>query len=86
MADARWTIVAVADDGDEAKIEEGKNGELRRLLREAVRRLYGDGHDVEKYELVIGGVIQQDLDVTLEQAGLHDGSEIVVQPKDVSRG
>jgi hypothetical protein len=86
MAGERWTIIAVADDGDEARIEESKDGELRRLLREAVRRLYGEGHDVDKYELVIGGVVQQDLEVTLEQAGLHDGSEVVVQPRDVSRG
>jgi hypothetical protein len=86
VADHRWTITAVADDGDEASIEEAKDGSLRQLLSRAVHDLYGAGKDDEKYEIVIGGGIQANLDATLEQAGLHDGSEVVVQPKDVSKG
>jgi hypothetical protein len=86
MADHRWAITAIADDGDKASIEENKDGSLRRLLTRAVRDLYGPGKDDEEYEIVIGGVIQADLDATLEQAGLHDGSEVVVQPTDVSKG
>ena len=86
MADNRWTITAVADDGDQASIEENKDSHLRRLLTRAVRDLYGPGKDDDQYEIVIGGVTQTDVNVTLEQADLHDGSEVVVQPKDVSKG
>lgn len=86
MADKRWTIIAVADDGEQASIEESKDGHLRQLLARAVRDLYGPDEDDEQYEIVIGGITQTDLDATLEQAGLHDGSEVVVQPKDVSKG
>jgi hypothetical protein len=86
VADHRWTITAVADDGDVASIEEDKDGSLRRLLTRAVRDLYGPGKDDEQYEIVIAGTVQANLDATLEQAGLHDGSEVVAQPKDVSKG
>jgi len=86
MANHRWTITAIADDGDKASIEESEDGSLRRLLTTAVRDIYGPGKDDEKYEIVIGGIVQANLDATLEQAGLHDGSDVVVQPKDVSKG
>jgi len=86
MADNRWTIVAVADDGEDVKIEENKHGHLRQLLAKAVRELYGTNHNVDEYELVIDGVTQVNLDLTLEQAGLHDEAEVVVQPRDVSKG
>jgi len=82
----RWKITAVADDGEHVTIEENKDGLLRRLLTEAVKKLYGEDKKVDEYEIVISGTVQTNLDVTLEQADLHDGSEVVVQPKDVSRG
>ena len=82
----RWTITAVADDGDKASIGETKDRQLRVLLTRAVQDLYGYGKDDEQYEIVIGGVAQTDLDASLEQAGLYDGAEVVVQPKDVSKG
>lgn len=83
---ARWTITAIADDGEHASIKEDDDGHLRQLLAKAVHVLYGADKNVEDYELVIAGVTQTNLDLTLEQAGLHDGSEVIVQPKDVSKG
>jgi hypothetical protein len=86
MADNRWSIVAVADDGETASIEVNKHSHLRQLLVKAVNELYGPGHNVDEYELVVGGVKQVNLDLTLEQAGLRDEAEVVVQPQDVSKG
>ena len=85
MAD-RWKITAVADDGEHVVIEENEDGLLRSLLTTAVHRLYGEDKEVDKYEIVIGGTVQADLNLSLAGAGLHDGSEVVVQPVDVSRG
>jgi len=82
----RWKITAIADDGEHVTIEESKDGLLRRLLTEAVKKLYGEDKKVDEYEIVVNGTVQTDLDLSLEQADLHDGSEVVVQPKDVSRG
>ena len=82
----QWKITAVADDGEHVIIEENKGGLLRRLLTSAVHKLYGEDKEVDKYEIVINGTIQTNLDVSLEHAGLRDGSEVVVQPIDVSRG
>jgi hypothetical protein len=82
----RWIIVVVADDGEHVEIEENKHSHLRQLLTKAIRELYGHGHKVDEYELVIGGVVQVSLDLTLEQAGLHEKAEVVVQPRDVSKG
>lgn len=82
----QWKITAVADDGEHVVIAEDKDNVLRRLLIAAVRELYGRDKKVDEYELVIKGTVQTDLDITLEHAGLHDGSEVVVQPVDVSRG
>ena len=82
----RWKITAIADDGEHVTIEENKDGLLRRLLTEAVKKLYGEDKKVEEYEIVISGTVRTNLDVSLEQVGLHDGSEVVVQPKDVSKG
>jgi hypothetical protein len=82
----QWKIKAVADDGEHVIIEENKNGPLRRVLTTAVHELYGKDKEVDKYEIVINGTVQTNLDVSLEHAGLHDGSEVVVQPVDVSRG
>jgi hypothetical protein len=82
----RWEIIAIADDGEHVAIEENKDGLLHRLLTEAVKKLYGEDKKTEEYEIVITGTVQTNLDVSLEQAGLYDGSEVVVQPKDVSKG
>lgn len=81
-----WTITAVAADGDEARLEESPHSLLHHLLDQAVRRLYGDHANPADYELLVNGTVQTDLEVSLERAGLHDGSEVVVQPKNVSRG
>lgn len=82
----RWTITAVSDAGDEVRISENDDATLQTLLTEAVHKLYGEHANVAEYEIVIAGVAQKDLALSLEQAGLHDGSEVVVQVKDVHRG
>jgi hypothetical protein len=82
----RIKITAVADDGEHVTVEEDKDSPLHHLLHAAVRELYGKDKAVDKYELVINGSVQTNLDATLKHAGLHDGSEVVVQPVDVSRG
>lgn len=81
-----WTIVAVSDAGDEARIPEKPDASLETLLTKAVHKLYGEHADVSKYEIQIDGTSQENLGLTLEQAGLHDGSEVVVQVKEVHRG
>ena len=82
----RWKITAIADDGEHVTIEENKDGLLRRLLTEAVHKLYGKDKKVDDYEILTDGTVQTNLDVSLEHAGLRNGSEVVVQPVDVSRG
>jgi hypothetical protein len=81
-----WTIIAVAGDGGEARLEENPHSLLRHLLIQAVHRLYGAHVNADDYEIVIDGVAQTNLDISLEQAGLHNDAEVVVQPRDVSKG
>jgi hypothetical protein len=85
-AKALWTIVAVAADGDEAQLEESEHGSLHQLLDRAVHRLYGDHAKPGDYEVLIQGAVQTDLAISLKKAGLRDQAEVVVQPKDVSKG
>lgn len=82
----RWTIVAVSDDGEQAEIAENEHATLHTLLVAAVHRLDGEHAEVAKYEIVIAGVPQEDLHLTLAQAGLHNGAEVVVHLRDVHRG
>lgn len=85
-AQGLWTIIAVAADGDEARLEESPHSPLRQLLDRAVHQLYGQAANPGDYEVLINGVVQTDLETSLQQAGLHTDAEVVVQPKDVSKG
>jgi len=86
IAQELWTIVAVAGDGDEARFEDNPHSPLRHLLDQAVRRLYGQAANPSDYEMLIAGTVQTDLEISLQQAGLRNGAEVVVQPRDVSKG
>lgn len=82
----KWTITAADQAGDTVEISENEHTDLDQLLRRAVRELIGQHADPNEYDLLISGTVQEDLGLTLEQARLHDHSEVLVQPKDVSRG
>lgn len=81
-----WTIVAANGEGDTVELHEAKDSRLEHLRRQAVHDLVGAHAKADDYELLIGGVVQADLDLTLEAAGLHDHSEVVIMLKDVNRG
>jgi TUG ubiquitin-like domain len=80
------TITAAGAEGDTAPIKVNAHQHLRQVLSEALKELYGaPGPDPAEYDIVFGGTIL-DLDKTVEEAGIVNGSEIAVLPKDVSRG
>ena len=81
-----WTIIAATDSGDTASIAAHPEETLRVLRAKAVHELYGQQANPEEYEILIDGVKAEDLELGLAQAGLHDGSEIVVQIDKVHRG
>jgi hypothetical protein len=84
----KLTIIVADGEGDEAKVHLQSDATLAELLRKGLDELYDDGADrnAADYDLVIAGVAQTDLHGTLDAAGLHDKSEVVIVPKDVSRG
>lgn len=79
------TLVAAGAEGDDADIKVNVNQHLSQVLREALAALYTPTPDPKDYDIVIGGKVA-DLGKTVEAAGLVDGAEIAVLPKDVSRG
>lgn len=81
-----WTIVAADQEGDTKSFTENEHVHLDKLLREAVKELIGHHADPDEYDILIGGTVQEDLGRTLVEAGLHDHSEVLILPKDVSRG
>ena len=81
-----WTIIAADQEGDPKSITENEHGHLDKLLREGVRELIGHHANPGDYDLLIAGTVQEDLNRTLVDAGLHDHSEVLILPKDVSRG
>ena len=81
------TIIAANQEGDVEEIKVKTHDALHKLLREALHELYPKQHlDPGSYDLLIGGGVVTDLDQTVHDAGLHDRSEVVIAPKDVSRG
>lgn len=79
-------IVAAGAEGDTVTLELNVHQHLRELLHAALKALYGNpARDPNLYDVVIGGNVA-DLDETIEAAGLTNGSEVAVLPKDVSRG
>jgi len=81
-----WTIIAATDSGDEASISAHPGETLKALLVKAVHELFGAHASPDEYEILIGDVKAEDLELSLEKAGLHDGSEVIVQKIDVHRG
>lgn len=80
------TITAASAEGDTASIKVSIHQRLRQVLQEALKELYDKpAPDPDEYDIVFGGTIL-DLDKTVAEAGLVQGSEIAVLPKDVSRG
>lgn len=83
----RLTIVAANQEGDVEEVKLQSDDRVRELLRKALHELYPKQHlDPGDYDLLICGVVVTDLDQTVHHAGLHDRSEVVLAPKDVSRG
>lgn len=81
-----WTIIAATDAGDEASISAHPGETLKALLVRAVHELFGGHANPEAYEVLIAGAKAENLELSLEQAGLHDGSEVIVQKIDMHRG
>lgn len=83
----RLTILVAGQEGDVEKVRIAPTDTLALLLGEGLDELYpGQGKSAADYDLLIGGVVVTDLTQTVEAAGLHDESEVVIAPKDVSRG
>lgn len=86
-ADHHLSIVVADGEGDEATVTLNPNQHLAQLLREGLAALFGEPvPDPGDYDLLIGGTPVSDLSKTLADAKLKDGSEVVIMPKDVSRG
>jgi hypothetical protein len=85
-AKTTWTIIAADGEGDTVDIEESPHVHLKQLLRRGVHDLVGEHADVDEYDILLGGAVQERLELTLEQAGLHDRSEVTILAKNVSRG
>lgn len=81
-----WTIIAATDSGDEVSISAHPGETLKALLVKAVHELFSAHANPDEYEILIGDVKAEDLELVLEKAGLHDGSEVIVQKIDVHRG
>jgi hypothetical protein len=81
------TIIVADQEGDTEKVKLDSTDTLAILLRKGLDELYRkQGKNAADYDIVIAGVVVTDLNQTVTQAGLHDRSEVVIAPKDVSRG
>lgn len=81
-----WTIIAADQEGDTKSLKENEHAHLDQLLREGVRELIGPHANPGDYDILINGTIQEDLSITLTAAGLHNDSEVLILPQNVSRG
>ncbi len=80
------TIIVASAEGDTVTLELNAHEHLHQLLKQALKELYGNPpRDPTDYDVVINGQIGN-LDQTIVDAGLVDGAEVAVVPKDVSRG
>ena len=81
-------FITVADqEGDTEKVNVKNTDTLASLLRLGLDELYSkQNKNAADYDIVMTGVAATDLSQTVSQAGLRDGSEVVIAPKDVSRG
>lgn len=79
------TLVVTGAEGDAAAIKVNVHQHLNQVLREALAALYTPTPDPSGYDIVFDGKLV-DLTSTVEAAGLTDGVEVAVLPKDISRG
>lgn len=84
-ADNRWTITVAGGEGDTDTVDLNRHAHIRQLRHEGVSELYGKSVNPDEYDVLVDGVVGN-LDATLEDAGLSDGAEVTILPKDVSRG
>lgn len=81
------TITVADDAGATAAVEINRNTKLSHLLRQGLKALYGEpGPNPDDYEIVIGGTVAENLDRTLEEAGLESGSEVAILRRELPRG
>ncbi len=86
-AGPHWTIEVADQEGDDATAVVNDHEQLSQLLRKGIDALYGEPpRNPDDFDLVIAGAAATNLSETLIQAGLHDGSEVVISPKHVGRG
>lgn len=86
--DKKHLFITVADqEGDIEKVKVDSTDTLATLLRLGLEELYRkQNKNPADYDIVIASVAAADLNQTVTQAGLRDRSEVVIAPKDVSRG
>jgi hypothetical protein len=84
-ADNKWTITVAGGEGDTDSVTLNRHAHIRQLRHEGVRELYGNNVNPDDYDVLVAGVVAN-LESTLEEAGLSDGAEVTILPKDVSRG
>jgi hypothetical protein len=81
------TITVVDDGGNTAELEENAHAPLHQLLHKGLKALFGDpAPRDEDYDLVVGGQTQNDLDKSVAEAGIADGTEVAILRKDMPRG
>lgn len=80
-----WSITVAGGEGDTEVVRLNRHAHIRQLRLEGVRALYGPGVEPDNYDVLVNGVVAN-LDASLENAGLSDGAEVTILPKDVSRG
>lgn len=85
--DHKLDIIVADGEGDTAHVTLNEHEHLAQLLRQGLKALLGEPvPEPGDYDLLIGGTPISDLSVTLADAGLEDGAEVVIMSKDVSRG
>ena len=85
--DNKIRLIVTGAEGDDAEIRANVHQHLRQVLQAGLHALYGEpGPESTGYDVVIAGNVVTNLDATIEEAGLTDGDEIAILPRDVSRG
>jgi hypothetical protein len=80
------SVKVIGQEGDSATVEVNIHQKLHHLLEVGLKALYNPPPSANEYELVFNGIALSDLEKTIEQAGIHNGNRVTIQPKDVSRG
>jgi hypothetical protein len=84
---ALFDITVTDDAGDVESVSINGHVKLSELLRKGLKALYGEpGPTPSEYVLMVSGVLQEDLDKTLIEAGLASGSEVAILKREIPRG